>query len=107
MAIIFGSTGCAFLARRILSLRPPSLTPLPPHHHRHSKQKVKGDELNALAKANGYQRDAHRDKDSLRDRTKHTLLRIALFPGARFRSLFYRTNNTLVEANPYFQCKDS
>jgi hypothetical protein len=26
-----------------------------------------GDELSALAKANGYQRGAHRDKDSLRD----------------------------------------
>jgi hypothetical protein len=48
---------------------PPAL--LPPPHHRHAKMKVTGDELSARAKANGYQRGAHRDKDSLRDQNKH------------------------------------
>ena len=32
---------------------------------------ITGAELAACAKANGYQRGAHRDKDSLRDRNKH------------------------------------
>ena len=36
-----------------------------------AKKKVTGDELNAHAKANGYQRGAHRDKDSLRDQNKY------------------------------------
>jgi hypothetical protein len=36
-----------------------------------AKQKITEDELNARAKAKGYQRGAHRDKDSLRDRKKH------------------------------------
>ena len=36
-----------------------------------ARKKITGDELNARAKANGYQRGAHRDKDSLRDRNKH------------------------------------
>jgi len=89
-----------------ISLTILSLTPLPPHHHRYGKQKITGDRLNALAKANNYQKDAHQDKDSLRDRTKYTLLTIDLLPVARFRSLFYRMNNPLVEANPHFQCKD-
>ena len=30
-----------------------------------------GDELGARAEANGYQRVAHQDKDSLRDQNKH------------------------------------
>jgi hypothetical protein len=36
-----------------------------------AKQNVAADELNARAEAKGYQRGAHRDKDSLRDRKKH------------------------------------
>ena len=36
-----------------------------------AKKKVTGEELSARAKANGYQRGAHRDKDSLRDQNKH------------------------------------
>ena len=34
-------------------------------------RKQTGDELNARAKANGYQRGTYRDKDSLRDQNKH------------------------------------
>jgi hypothetical protein len=34
-------------------------------------RKATGDELSARAKENGYQRGAHRDKDSLRDQNKH------------------------------------
>jgi hypothetical protein len=37
-----------------------------------ARKKLTGDELSARAKANGYQRGAHRDKDSLRDQRKHT-----------------------------------
>jgi hypothetical protein len=36
-----------------------------------AKKKITGAELAARAKANGYQRSTHRDKDSLRDRNKH------------------------------------
>jgi hypothetical protein len=36
-----------------------------------AKKKITGAELTARAKANGYQRGAHRDKDSLRDQNKH------------------------------------
>jgi hypothetical protein len=36
-----------------------------------AKKKITGAELAAHAKANGYQRSTHRDKDSLRDRNKH------------------------------------
>ena len=36
-----------------------------------ARKKIIWDELSARAKANGYQRGAHRDKDSLRDRNKH------------------------------------
>jgi hypothetical protein len=36
-----------------------------------AKKKITGAELAARAKANGYQRGVHRDKDSLRDRNKH------------------------------------
>ena len=36
-----------------------------------AKKKITGAELAARAKANGYQRGAHRDKDSLRDCNKH------------------------------------
>jgi hypothetical protein len=36
-----------------------------------AKKKVTGDELNARAKANGYQRGIHRDKDNLRDQNKY------------------------------------
>jgi hypothetical protein len=36
-----------------------------------ARKKTTADELNARAKANGYQRGAHRDKDSLRDQNKH------------------------------------
>jgi len=35
-----------------------------------ARKKVTGDELSARAKENGYQRGAHRDKDSLRDQNK-------------------------------------
>ena len=37
-----------------------------------AKKKITGAELAARAKANGYQRGAYRDKDSLRDRNKKT-----------------------------------
>jgi hypothetical protein len=70
--IVFGFASCACLARRVLSsttlsilryfLRTTTAT---------TKQKITTDELNARAKAKGYQRGAHRDKDSLRDRKKH------------------------------------
>jgi hypothetical protein len=36
-----------------------------------ARKKITGDELSARAKANGYQRGAHRDKDRLRDQNKH------------------------------------
>jgi hypothetical protein len=36
-----------------------------------ARKKITGVELIARAKANGYQRGAHRDKDGLRDRNKH------------------------------------
>jgi hypothetical protein len=36
-----------------------------------AKKKITGAELTARAKANGYQRSAHRDKDSLRDYNKY------------------------------------
>jgi hypothetical protein len=36
-----------------------------------ARNKITGDEPSACAKANGYQRGAHRHKDSLRDRNKH------------------------------------
>ena len=36
-----------------------------------ARKKITGDELNARAKENGYQRDAHREKYSLRDQNKH------------------------------------
>ena len=36
-----------------------------------AKKKITGAELTGRAKANGYQRGAHRDKDSLRDQNKH------------------------------------
>jgi hypothetical protein len=36
-----------------------------------ARKKITGDELSAGAKANGYQRGAHRDKDSLQDQNKH------------------------------------
>ena len=36
-----------------------------------ARKKTTADELSARAKANGYQRGAHRDKDSLRDQNKH------------------------------------
>jgi len=36
-----------------------------------AKQKITGEELGARAKAKGYQKGAHRDNDSLRDRKKH------------------------------------
>ena len=50
--------------------------PLPPPHFLRTttamaKKKITGAELAARAKANGYQRGAHRNKDSLRDRNKH------------------------------------
>jgi hypothetical protein len=35
------------------------------------RKKITADELSARAKANGYQRGAHRDKDSLQDKNKH------------------------------------
>ena len=36
-----------------------------------ARKKTTTDELNARAKANSYQRDAHRDKDNLRDQNKY------------------------------------
>ena len=48
----------------------PALLP-PPHYPMAKRKKVAGDELSARAKANGYQRGVHRDKDSLRDQNKH------------------------------------
>jgi hypothetical protein len=36
-----------------------------------AKKKITGAELVARARANGYQRGTHRDKDGLRDRNKH------------------------------------
>jgi hypothetical protein len=36
-----------------------------------AKKKIIGDELSARVKENGYQRGAHRDKDSLRNQNKH------------------------------------
>ena len=36
-----------------------------------ARKKITADELSARARANGYRRGAHRDKDSLRDRNKH------------------------------------
>ena len=36
-----------------------------------ARKKITADELSARARANGYQRGAHRDKDGLRDRNKH------------------------------------
>ena len=35
------------------------------------RKRITGDELNARAKANGYQRGAHREEDSRRDCNKH------------------------------------
>jgi hypothetical protein len=43
----------------------PLFTPPPLHHH--CRGKIEDHGLGALAKANDYQRGAHRDKDSLRD----------------------------------------
>jgi hypothetical protein len=61
-----------FLARRTLSLRPPStsctiFTGLPPSR----QEKATPDELEARAKANGYQRGTHWEEDSRRDCNKH------------------------------------
>jgi hypothetical protein len=36
-----------------------------------ARKKITGDELDACAKANSYQKDAHREEDSRRDRNKH------------------------------------
>jgi hypothetical protein len=36
-----------------------------------ARKKIIAEELSARARANGYQRGAHRDKDGLRDRNKH------------------------------------
>jgi hypothetical protein len=36
-----------------------------------ARKKITGDELNARAKANGYQRGTHREEDSHWDRNKH------------------------------------
>ena len=36
-----------------------------------ARKKITGDELSDRAKENGYQRGAHRDKDSLRDQNKY------------------------------------
>ena len=36
-----------------------------------ARKKTTGDDLSARGKENGYQRGAHRDKDSLRDQNKH------------------------------------
>ena len=48
----------------------PSPTLFPPDCHPHGK-KITGHELNARAKANGYQRRAHREEYSHRDRNKY------------------------------------
>jgi hypothetical protein len=36
-----------------------------------ARKKITGDELNARAKANGYQRGAHREEDGRQNRNKH------------------------------------
>ena len=36
-----------------------------------ARKKITGDELNARAKANGYQRGAHGEEDGRRNRNKH------------------------------------
>jgi hypothetical protein len=70
--VVFESADCACFAcrNRSLSQHPPFPPPLPPSHHQHGK-KGHWNELSARAKENGYQRGAHRDKDSLRDQNKH------------------------------------
>jgi hypothetical protein len=58
----------------VLSLRPTSALLLAlflPDYHRYGDKKITGDELNARAKANGYQRGAHREEDGRRNRNKH------------------------------------
>jgi hypothetical protein len=72
MAVVFRSAGCARFACRVLPLRHHCLL----RHFVHTAtviagKKVATDELSARAKANGYQRGIHREKDSLRDRNKH------------------------------------
>jgi hypothetical protein len=67
MGTVFKSAGCTCFTCRVLPL----------NHHllrtttAMAKKKITGAELAARAKANGYQRGAHRDKESLRDRNKH------------------------------------
>jgi hypothetical protein len=36
-----------------------------------TRKKITGDELNARVKANGYQREAHREEDGRRNGNKH------------------------------------
>jgi hypothetical protein len=72
-AISIRSADRACFARCVRSLRSPSssyvvssgLTPL------WEKKGISGDELDARARANGYQREAHREEDSRRDGNKH------------------------------------
>src|SRR5438105_3297529 len=72
MAIVFRSAGCACFALSCpIYLSTVSLLRYFLRPTAAMTKKVTGDELSARAKANGYQRGAHRDKNSLRDQTKH------------------------------------
>jgi len=67
MDVVFESAGYACFALSLsLSL---SLSTFPFHRPTTAigRKKVTGDELSARTKENGYQRGAHRDKDSRRD----------------------------------------
>jgi hypothetical protein len=71
MDVRFSSASCACLVCRFLlnfSL-PSSLFLL--SYRRHEKKKITGDELNAHAEADSYQRGAHREEASCRDYNKH------------------------------------
>jgi hypothetical protein len=67
--VSIGTASSACLARRTLSLRPPS-PPCTISAIVMVRKKITGDELNTRAKANGYQRESHREEDSRQDRNK-------------------------------------
>ena len=73
MNVVFESGGCACssyslsLTQSTLSFLRRFLSPTATM----ARKKITGDELSARAKANGYQRGAHQDKDSFRDQNKH------------------------------------
>jgi hypothetical protein len=88
-----------------------------------TRKKITADELLARAKANGYQRGAHRDKGSLRDQNKHVdkvkpsqgLVRSHVFPewqharlatiSGRSRSEPPRPMSNLQKDNPCKLCR--